>query len=143
MWLSVGTGVLIHMAVTGTYDFKPFGVVKSPLPEVLKDTLLMMLPVGFLAWLTVFISTRAFLLKSSAMVRHVINLILASIVAVVSAFIAAYFLPLTWLPRFYDILFVPRSEFMEAWSWWLVLPGTIIILLCAMLLSHSPKPPLA
>jgi len=62
IWQNVGTNVILQL-LRGTYSpypYKSLGVIYNPLPEIFLKLLLFTSMLGFLAWLIIFISNKAF-----------------------------------------------------------------------------------
>ena len=131
IWQNVGTNVILQL-LRGTYSpypYKSFGVIYNPLPEIFLKLLLFAAALGFLAWLIVFISNKAFFNKQPLITKVCETLLMACLVGLIFETITGVAMPLVWLPKFHDyILGLPGSSFMVEWSHWLVLPTTVIIL---------------
>jgi hypothetical protein len=137
IWKDIGTNAVLQILL-GTYSpypYKSFGVMYNPMPEILLNLLLMTIPLGFLAWVMLFIFNKTFFQKQPLVLRVIETVLTAPLFAVVFAMITGFFMPLAWLPKFHDLLGLPGSPFMMEWSGWLVLPITTIILAVAVFLE--------
>ena len=146
IWQYVGTTSILKMW-NGTYP-NPFtgflGGPYNPLPEIFLNLLVSTAPLGFLAWILIFISNKDFFQKQPLIAKLFEAVLMASVIAVVFAIVTGIFMPLVWLTIFRNSPSpgIPGSAFILDWSRWLVLPATAIILFGAILLSGSKGPSL-
>ncbi len=110
----------------------------NPLPGILLNLLLLSAALGLLAWLMIFICNKAFFQKQKLIARLIETVFAASLIARVFVIVSGFLMPLVWLPKFHDYLLgLPVSPFMINWSRWLVLPATVVILLCNAVFSSE------
>jgi hypothetical protein len=142
IWHDVG-GELILRMLRGTYSYIPYDnnsldLNHNPFPEILLNLLPTTVFLGLLAWLTIFISNRAFFQRQWLIAKLFEISLMSLLVAEVFAKVGDFFMPFAWLPVFFNTLGVPGSVFVSRWSW-LVIPITAITLFTAMLLSAIKK----
>src|ERR1700690_2414447 len=148
IWQAVGAKVIFQI-LRGTYSYgydihNGLDFDHNPFPEVLWNLFLYSVPLGLPAWFMIFLSNRVFFKKQPLIVKLCETFFLAWLVAAIFEFITGFFMPLAWLPVFFNTLgpFV-GSDFVLYWSRWLVFPATAIILFVAIFLSgnknvHAP-----
>jgi hypothetical protein len=135
LWQDVGTAAILKM-LRGAYPHPLLGFLGgpyNPLPEIFWGLLFMVAALGLLAWLTVFLSNKAFFQNQPTIAKFLETILIALLVAAVFEIVTGFLMPLIWLPIFQDYLIgFPGSLFMEDWSRWLVFPITAMILFVAM-----------
>ena len=136
----VGLDAILQM-LRGSYIYVPYYIDSlyldhNPFLEIFLNILPIVIFLGLLAWFMVFISSRAFFQKQSLVANLFEAILMSSFVAVIFDITSGFFMPLTWIPVFYNTLGMPGSSFMFKWSRWLVLPATAIILFVAILFSR-------
>ncbi len=140
IWQDIGIASILKM-LNGTYPRPLLGFLGgayNPFPEILLKLLLFVATLGLLAWLMVFISSKAFFQKQPQVAKFFEIGVMALLAAVVFGIVAGLFMPLVWLPKFHDYLLgLPASPFMVHWSRWFIFPATTIILFIAISLSRN------
>ena len=142
IWHHVGRDNILEM-LRGTYSYIPYNnnsldLEHNPFPEIFLNLLPITIFLGFLAWLMIFISNRVFFQKQPLTIKLIEVSLMSFFTAEVFTKVGDFFMPLAWLPVFFNTLGLPGSVFVSTWSWLLV-PTTTIILFIAMLLSGVKK----
>ncbi len=133
IWKEIGTTGILHL-LNGTYQpANPNLPIASPL-EIFLRLFLYLLFLGVLVWLTIFLSNRTFFQKQRFAVKLVEYLLMALFVAKVFQETTSFFMPLAWLPEFYDQIGTPVSVFVTNWSRWFLFPVTAMIQFIAIAL---------
>ena len=136
IWLKIGpTGAL--QLLSGTYQPSNPNLPIASFPEVLSELLLNVAVLGLLSWLAIFVSNRAFFQRQGLIVKSLVVLLLALLIAKVFEVASGFFMPFAWLPEFYDQIGIPISPFTADWSRWFIFPATAIILFITLILSRN------
>jgi len=137
IWLEIGSAGTLQL-LGGTYQpSNPNLPPASPL-EILSGLLPIATFLGFIAWLVIFVSNRAFFQKQRLIVKMFETLLLVLFIAKAFEIATGVIMPLAWLPQFNDYLLgLPSSVFTVNWSRWFIFPATAIILFIALAISRN------